>query len=182
MTRINLLPWREEAKKTKLVRFGLVLGLSLGFTLILIMIIHVYYGSLLSTEESRNAYLQTELNNKQTEFTALNNQKQQVSLITKQLKFLTTMRLHSYQAVALMQVLPQVTPSDLILKKVMRDRNTVTIEGVASSDLQVTLFIKALGSQKGFEQPVLTQINAVKDEGAVGRAFQIKVVQQDMNE
>ncbi|MBE9562353.1 MAG: hypothetical protein IMF12_05775, partial [Proteobacteria bacterium] len=40
---INLLPWRDTLKKEREARFGIIIGISLLLTGLVILIIHLYF-------------------------------------------------------------------------------------------------------------------------------------------
>ena len=179
MDQINLLPWREQARQVKRTEFLITLGFFIGLTLVLVFILHLYLSMLVCHQMDRNQYLQSELDKNQGEVTTLKEKKKEVLALRAQLQFLKELRGKSYRAVRILNMLTTAVPQSLSLEKVIRNGNSVMIEGVAQSDLEVTLFMKNISTTHGFAQPVLTGINTEKTDTQGQRHFQLTVQQQD---
>jgi type IV pilus assembly protein PilN len=159
MTQINLLPWREQARQEKKIQFLITLGLCVGFSIFIIILIHIYLNSLVNNENSRIAFLQTELGNKQAEFRVLKNKQLKQDEIEANLKFLVTLRNKSFQSVNLMNELIKLVPQTITLEKLTRENNKIIIVGKTQSEVQITLFMKNIAKSNVLNQPILTRIN-----------------------
>jgi type IV pilus assembly protein PilN len=178
MIQVNLLPWREQARQAKQVFFGLLL---IGFfilSLIAILFVHLYFSTVISSQKKNNAYLQSEITNSATSFASLKTEKEKQIKLLEQLHFIINLRTRSYEAVRLLTMLVNATPSTVFLDKILREDNVITLGGKAKSNLEITLFMKNIGKVNGFAQPVLTGIST-QDSAVVGeRSFQLKVIQE----
>ena len=181
MIQINMLPWRERAREIKKKNFFISLAISIGFALFLIFLFHMYYYDLIAYQDKRNAFLQAEIAEKQTEINELRKNKEQQALIQTKLQFLMGLREKSYRAVRLLNEMLRIVPDSITLSKLARDENAITIEGRAQSELAITAFLKSISEVSIFNQPVLTGINSQQNNtDSAERFFQIKVEQMDL--
>jgi type IV pilus assembly protein PilN len=66
MARINLLPWREEARKERQRQFLYSLVGTLVLGAILVLIVGLFFDQRISAQEARNQQIQEEINRLQT--------------------------------------------------------------------------------------------------------------------
>jgi type IV pilus assembly protein PilN len=176
MTQINLLPWREQARNAKKIKFGLTALGYAGFAIFIVLIMHVYFASLIDHQEKRNAFLQSIHDQEQIILTQLNKKKKEQSKIDEDLKFLYSLRGNTFRAVQLFDGLARIVPEDVSFSKVIREAKIVTILGSAKSNLEVTQLMKNMANSPLFQQPDLTEISAKETESGDERNFQVKVM------
>jgi type IV pilus assembly protein PilN len=73
MARINLLPWREEARKERQREFLFALVGTLVLGAILVLIVGLFFDQQITTQEARNQQIQTEINRLQERITRMSN-------------------------------------------------------------------------------------------------------------
>lgn len=178
MTQVNLLPWREEAKKARQTRFYAILGASAFAAIFCVILLHFYYSGKIYHQRLRNDYLQTEASKEQTELTALDDKKKEKIVVEDELHFVMSLRESSYHAVELLDELVRVIPEGIILKKIIRQDNLVTLIGSSNSNLQVTLLMKNISKSKLFLEPDLTEITGKENTSGEERLFQLKFNQK----
>lgn len=175
MTQINLLPWREEARQRKKIEFGVTIGAAILLVIFLSILVHFYLSGLITTENNRIAFLQNALTQKGTELNNLKDKKKKQLSIETELGFLYGLKAKSYNAVRLMNELETKVPGTITLEKLTREKNQIHIEGEAQSELQITLFMKNLGTSVYFTQPTLTRISETKENVGTERSFEVVV-------
>jgi type IV pilus assembly protein PilN len=180
MIQINLLPWREEAKKAKQIRFIVFFVISIIVTLFIVFVMHIYFNHLVNNEQNSIVFLQTEIIKQQSLTTTLQDEKTQQEKLRSQLEFLVNLRMQSFRAVRLLSQLVELVPSSIVLESIDRQQDVVTITGSVDSDLQLTLFIKTLSQTPGLSQVTLNAMAAQKSvSGALPeQRFQLKIKQQ----
>lgn len=175
MIQINLLPWREQERKNKKIRFHLAILITLSLALFCLIITHLYLNTLITTQQQRNTYLQTQLEKEKIILSSLNKKQQQQKNMHSELHFIMSLRQISYQAVRLLDTLVRVIPEGISINKIVRNGNTVVLLGKAQSNLQVTLLIKNMTKTLIFKQPELTEITGRESHFGETRNFQIKL-------
>jgi type IV pilus assembly protein PilN len=179
MAQINLLPWREQARQDKRTRFMVTLGIFIGITLFFILILHLYVSNEINLQLQRNTYLQLEFDQTKAEVAALKiKQKDQIALMA-QLHFIIDLRNKSFIVIRLLAELSQAVPDALLINKIERKENIVTVVGKAESNSQVTTFMKNIALSPIFNQPDLTEISAEKKGNSEEKYFQLTVVMKE---
>lgn len=160
MVQINMLPWREQARQIKKKNFFVSLAGAIGFTLFIIFLFHVYYDDVIAYQSRRNAFLESQIGQKQLEINGLRAKKEELNVIQNKLQFIMGLRVKSYRAVRLLNEIIKVVPDTITLSKLERVDDAILIEGKAQSDLAITAFLKALSVSSIFDHPILTGISA----------------------
>lgn len=178
MTQINLLPWRERARRIKKARFGMMLGGAAIFAVLITMGLHGRYSRLISEQQGRNHFISSSLGAEQGELNALNKEKEQQVMVVEQLRFISDLRQGDYKVVELLNGLARVAPDAVYFSKVMRVGNQITLFGRAKSNLQITQLMKNIKEVTIFERPDLSVITAKENPTGEERTFQILFVQK----
>jgi len=120
MSKINLLPWREDLKKIKNRIFVAILGVSVCFSVVIIILVGAYYDSELSKQNANIAYIDKEMvaiRSEINEFKDVQNTKDQ---ILNRMNIIQELRADRISVVKLLDVLPRVVPDTVYLKKFSR--------------------------------------------------------------
>lgn len=179
MIQINLLPWREQERKKRQTRFAIIAGGFVGLGILMTLFIHTHYAALIHRQLQRNDFLQTTLNQQSDELMNLDKNKKELNDMDAELRYIFSLRLASYRAVRLLDMLAQTNPDSVTLYKVIRAGDTIRVFGKAKSNLQVTLYMESLEKLKMFSQPVLTEISGKEGDTGEERIFELKIEQQE---
>src|SRR5438132_1157849 len=115
MAQINLLPWREEARKLMLMQFLTVAGLSAIAAILILVLVNVFLRSLIRTENHRIDYIQNAFSQKLADFTMLRDEKLKQGDIEAQLKYLFNLHQKDVHIVQLMNELNATIPASVVL-------------------------------------------------------------------
>jgi type IV pilus assembly protein PilN len=176
MIQINLLPWRQQARQAKKMRFLLSIGIAAGIAALLVLLLHFRFVSMLNYQERRNIYLQSQLDTEQRELTALNEDKRKILAGTETLQFLFTMRQNDMRLVKVLDHIAKAIPEGVSINRLSRKDKQLIIIGKASSNLAVTLLMKNIDNPTLYQQPELSEISAKELGTGEERFFQIKLV------
>lgn len=178
MIQINLLPWREEAKKNQQIRFGILVGAFVVLSIFIVIIMHMFLKGMLDNQIQRNTYIQGVQNQKQTEIKHLKKDKENENVLLSKLNFLVGLENKNFKTVLVLNELVNITPENIILTKLERKDADLSIEGAAQTDLDITYFMKSIEASAVFYQPILTGISINKDNPLGERTFELKVEQK----
>jgi type IV pilus assembly protein PilN len=179
MAQFNLLPWKEQERQVQRIIFSAILGLVALLALFVVFICHFYLNSVMQDQQQRNSFLQSELMQTQNFLADLEKQQEQEHVLLDEMHFIINLREQNFRAVRLLDALAILTSSTISLTKITREDNTITLDGIAQSDIEITLFMKKLTSSLVFEQPVLTGISEKKVGEILQRSFQLKLIQRE---
>ncbi|MBV9574997.1 MAG: PilN domain-containing protein [Gammaproteobacteria bacterium] len=178
MIQVNLLPWRQEARKIKKARLTILAIVFAGIALFFIIACHLYLHNELSLQLQINQYLQTELTSEEAMLTSVDAQQQKKKSLEQQLNYIIQLYAQNYQTVQLLNELTTLLPSTISLEKVVKKVNHITFEGTAPSAAEVTLFIQQIGKSAILTQPVLSMLSSEKIGNEMKRSFQITMIQK----
>ncbi|MBF1279263.1 MAG: PilN domain-containing protein [Neisseria lactamica] len=162
LTRINLLPYREEIKQRKQQQFKvLMLG---AFAVGLGLVAATYFGidNAISNQEGRNNFLQTEIDRLDRELGEIDKlQQEKEAFLAKKLK-VEELQEKRYQAAYILDSLNTLTPDNTYLTALEAESPTsYKISGHAISDNKIAVMMRSLPSTGIFLQPELLSIKKV---------------------
>jgi type IV pilus assembly protein PilN len=179
MAQFNLLPWKEHERHIQKIIFAATLFLVGLAALFVVFLCHFYLDSVIDSQRERNNFLQTQLTETQAVLADLEKQQEQENALLEEMHFIMDLRDQNFKAVRLLDALAILTPPTISLTKIIRDDSAITIEGMAQSDIEITLFMKKLANSFIFSQPVLVGINSKNVGEIMQRFFQLKLIQQE---
>lgn len=178
MARINLLPWREELRKERRIRFFTIIGIACLVTLAVVGAVHLYFEQLISYQNSRNQFLQGQislLNKKIKEIRDLEKERDRLLSRMRAIEKLQTSRpiiVHLFDA------LVDALPDGVYLKDLQQKGGLLTIKGVAQSNARVSSFMRNLDNSKWLTNPILDVIETgTSKEGTRLSNFTLRVSQ-----
>ncbi len=179
MTQINLLPWREEIRRQKKIHFAILIGLFVGLGVLTTGLLHFYFHQVVRYHERRNQFLEKILDSESAKLMDLNSKKKEKILLDKKINFIISIKKNDFQVVSLLDGLVRLIPKEMILTKLIRDKNKITLIGRATAYTQITQLMESMSKSNLFYQPDLTQISGQEDRKDEGRDFQLQVEQRN---
>jgi type IV pilus assembly protein PilN len=158
--RINLLPHREEKRKARREQFYalsalmLVLGgviWFLGFTII---------NGYLSSQESKNAFLKTEIAVLDKQIDEIKKLKEQTDALLARKRVIESLQANRAETVYLFNELARQVPAGIYLQSVKQVGSKVTLKGYAQSSARVSTLMRNLDESPLLEMPQLIEIKA----------------------
>lgn len=178
MPRINLLPWREERRRERQQQFLVTLFITAAFGAAVIFAANVHVGQLVQNQDSRNAYLRSEIalvDKKIEEIKTLQATKQ--SLIAR-MQVIERLQTSRPQIVHLFDELARTLPNGVYLQSVSQTEDTLKIAGIAESSTRVGAYMRSLDNSPWLKDPKLGPIETSM-EGRVRRStFSLTVKQE----
>jgi len=155
MAKINLLPWREEAKRQQVQRFGAQIGAGVAVTVL--------------AWNSEITKLQSEL----TEISALESTKTQ---LLDRMEIIQNLQTQRPQIVHMFQELAMSLPEGLYLQNLRQNGQALHVVGQAESNGGVSEFMRKLDSSEWLDQPAVQVIETGKDDNSL-RKFELNLKQ-----
>ncbi|KGK42868.1 pilus assembly protein PilN [Nitrincola sp. A-D6] len=158
MARINLRPWREERNTLHQKRFVSNLLGSAVLAGIAIFGISYYYDMQMDRQQARNDYLRTEnarLDRQLAEINELNRMRDQ---LLARLQAIEDLQGSRPIIVRNFDEMVRVLPDDLYYTTVSRTGETITIDGFAEQNRDVSDLMRQLNRSDWFSEPNLTRV------------------------
>ena len=162
LTRINLLPYREEIKQRKQQQFKVLMLGAFAVGLGLAAATYLGIDSAISNQEGRNNFLQTEIDRLDRELGEIDKlQQEKEAFLAKKLK-VEELQEKRYQAAYILDSLNALTPDNTYLTALEAESSTsYKISGHAISDNKIAVMMRSLPSTGIFLQPELLSIKKV---------------------
>ena len=162
LTRINLLPYREEIKQRKQQQFKILMLGAFAVGLGLAAATYLGIDSAISNQEGRNNFLQIEIDRLDRELGEIDKlQQEKEAFLAKKLK-VEELQEKRYQAAYILDSLNTLTPDNTYLTALEAESPTsYKISGHAVSDNKIAVMMRSLPSTGIFLQPELLSIKKV---------------------
>ena len=162
LTRINLLPYREEIKQRKQQQFKILMLGAFAVGLGLAAATYLGIDSAISNQEGRNNFLQTEIDRLDRELGEIDKlQQEKEAFLAKKLK-VEELQEKRYQAAYILDSLNALTPDNTYLTALEAESAaSYKISGHAISDNKIAVMMRSLPSTGIFLQPELLSIKKV---------------------
>lgn len=162
LTRINLLPYREEIKQRKQQQFKVLMLGAFAVGLGLAAATYLGIDNAISNQEGRNNFLQTEIDRLDRELGEIDKlQQEKEAFLAKKLK-VEELQEKRYQAAYILNSLNTLTPDNTYLTALEAESPTsYKISGHAISDNKIAVMMRSLPSTGIFLQPELLSIKKV---------------------
>jgi len=171
LIKINLLPYREELNQKKKQKFNAVMAASGLIGVGLSVVAFMGINQAISTQESRNAFLEGEIKTLDTaiaEIASLKAEKEDFLAKKQKVEELQSKR---FEGAHIIDTLNQLIPEGAFLLSVSSaNEKSYEIKGKASSDNRIAMFMKSLPSTMVFGQPELLGIKKTDN----GQEFVVK--------
>ncbi|MEZ5472453.1 MAG: PilN domain-containing protein [Marinicella sp.] len=160
MTKINLLPWREERRQQLTKEFYLLLGISAGIALLIFGLAFYYFEKSIEFQNQRNQFLTQKiavLDEQIAEIKKLEAQK--ASLVARQ-EVIEELQASRTQMVHLFDELVKTIPNGVFLEKITQQGTAISLEGYSQSHSRVSDYMRRLDASEWFIGVELDYIRA----------------------
>ncbi|ASF47489.1 PilN domain-containing protein [Methylovulum psychrotolerans] len=158
MAKINLLPWREELRKQKKQEFLNALALGVLVAIMVLAVIHGYFESLKSHQESRNKLLESEISLLDKKIADIKDIEEKKSKLLAKIDLLQKLQESRPEIVHLFDDIPKVTPDGVFLTKFTQTAADLAFEGKSQSNARVSAMMRNIEASQWMNTPTLTII------------------------
>ncbi len=169
MAKINLLPWREEQRKQLTQEFVSRMILSAILTAAVVFYGWYHMGGLIDYQQSRNRYLQTEIQTLQAQLEEIKELESTKQRLLARMDVIQTLQTRRPQVVHLFHELASTLPDGVFLTAIQQTPAAVTLEGLAESNARVSAYMRNLDASDWLRQPRLELIEASTEQDSISR-------------
>jgi len=160
MARINLLPWREEARRERQRHFMYSLLGTLVLGAILVLIIGLFYDQRINIQEVRNGKLQSEINRLQQRINRINELEKTRDRLLSRKAIIEELQASRSLTVEMLDKMAKSIPVGVTLENVRQQGTNVTLLGSAQSNARVSAYLQSLEDNDLFTGPDLQYVRA----------------------
>jgi len=136
---------------------------------------HWYYGHLISAQQSRNQYIQNQINVANQKLQKISKLKSIRSRIINRMQVIEKLQNARPAIVHYFDQLVATIPNGVYLKSLQQSGSTTTLQGVANANANISAYMSNLAQSKWFAQPRLIVIHHHYSNGKQHSDFTLKV-------
>jgi type IV pilus assembly protein PilN len=174
MARINLLPWREEARKQKTQEFGILIVAFAAVAGIVVFIWHIYNTQLIDAQLTRNKYMEDEIAKLDIKIKEIQNMEAEKRRLLDRMRAIEQLQTNRPLIVRFFDELVNSLPEGVSISNITQQANNVTINGVAQSNARVSSLMRNLDSSEWLANPALDIIQANNEQGTRVSQFTLR--------
>lgn len=178
MANINLLPWREEQRRE---RNQMTLIVCVGMWIVAGLIVlggKLYMDSLITHQNDRNAYLQSEINSLSKVIKEIEDIKLKRDALRARMDVIQSLQQNRAQIVHVFDDLVNKLPDGVYYDSITKNGTRISIEGKAQSNNRVSLLMRSLDASDWFDGASLNVVDVLDDNGASVSGFDLEVNEQ----
>ncbi len=155
MARINLLPWRDAARRQRQQDFLTAGGIALGVTLVIAVLVHLHIEGRISNQDALNQFLNSEIAKLNTQIKEIDNLEKEKADLLSRMNVIQQLQKSRPEIVRLFDQLVTALPDGVYLTKLDQTGRGVAVEGRAQSNARVSTFMRQIEAAQSIGQPRL---------------------------
>lgn len=179
MTRVNLLPWREELRKERLIQFVTYLVIVAVLGAVSVLAVHIYNANMIDQQKERNEILNAEIKILDRQIKEIKELEAVRASLTSRMEVIQNLQAGRPGIVHLFDEFVKTLPDGVYLEFLQQSGNSITIRGVAQSSARVSEYMKNLDASDWLASPKLQVITTIAgDSGTRQKKFTLTANQQ----
>lgn len=170
MPRINLLPWREEQRKERKLRFTIALGGATLTAAAFAFIAYLMFGSMISGQQTRNESLRAEIKKLDRQIEEINTLETSKQKFISRMEIIEKLQRSRPEIVHVFDEIVRALPDGTYLTSVKQNDKRLKFEGIAQSSTRVSSFMRNIDASEWLKNPELEVIETKKGN-ALGSSF-----------
>ena len=160
MSRINLLPHREERRKRARQHFFVVSGGTAIVGVLIVGLMHTFYAAQIETQNDRNKFLKNEIVKLDKDIAEIKKLRDEIQALLARKQVIETLQADRAQTVHLLDELVRQMPDGVYLKAVSQKGLRVNLLGYAQSNARVSTLMRNIEASPWLERPELVEVKA----------------------
>jgi len=178
MTRINLLPWREELRQEKQKQFMTLLVLSIVLAAAIVGLIHFQMNGKIDYQNRRNAFLSSEISKLDNEIAEIKELQKVRKSLVERMEIIQDLQGSRPSIVHLFTELVTTVPNGVYLQTLEQNNDILKITGEAESNARVSSYMRNLNDSAWLKDPNLDLIQ-IEDKTVTRISSFILTIKQD---
>ena len=175
MARINLLPWREEARRERQRQFLYSLMGTLVLGAILVLLVGMFFDQRISNQESRNQQLQQEINRLEQRIARIAELEKTRDRLLSRKQIIESLQASRSLTVELLDKLAKTIPVGITLSNVRQQGNNLTLLGSSQSNARVSAYLQSLEEMDLFVSPELQYVRASQNPASRTETYEFAI-------
>ena len=172
MILVNLLPHREERRKRRKIAYFAGLGVAAGAGLAIVGLWYLVLLQLTSTQQTRNAYLSTEIKKLEVQIKDIATLKAEIESLKARQRAVEDLQTDRNTPVYVLTELVKQTPEGVYFNTVKQDGQVLSVNGTAQTNERVSELLRnTANNSEWLTRPELIEIRAASTGKEQKRVF-----------
>ena len=175
MSRINLLPWRDQYRQEKKQEYFTILG---GVFVIAAALAYLWVASVegdIEFQNQRNSTLQREIQQLEKQVVEIRELKKRKAELLDRMRVIQGLQGTRPVIVRYFDEMARAIPDGVFVLSLKRTGEKIDITGIAESNNRVSSLMRNLHQSDWFQAPNLTSVAAAPEEGELANKFSMSV-------
>lgn len=169
MPRINLLPWREEERKTRQREFGVAAAGAIIAGVAVIMLTMLAYSQMISSQENRNERLSAEIAIIEKDIEEIDKLELQKERLLARMEIIDELQKSRPEVVHLFDEMVRQLPEGVYLTGMKQTGSRIEIRGIANSSTRVSALMRRIDESEWLDDPEVERVETT-ESGATRQA------------
>ena len=170
MHRINLLPWRDEERKERKLKFMVALGGAAIGACLTAFVGYLMMDSMVSAQEARNERLKAEIAELDKQIEKINSLEADKARFIARMEVIEKLQRSRPEIVHIFDEITKQLPDGVYLTAITQSGGRLKFEGVAQSSTRVSAFMRNIDGSSYLKDPEL-EVVETKKASTVGATF-----------
>ena len=170
MPRINLLPWRDEERKERKLKFLVALGGAAVAAFLTAFVGFLMMDSMVSAQQARNTKLNEEIAELDKQIEKINSLEADKARFIARMEVIEKLQRSRPEIVHVLDEITKQLPNGVYLTAITQTGTRLKFEGVAQSSTRVSAFMRNIDGSTYLKDPEL-EVVETKKTSAVGATF-----------
>ena len=158
MARINLLPWREEARRERQRQFLYSLMATLVLGAIVVLIVGLFFDQKISDQEARNQRITQEIQRLDQRIARISELENTRNRLISRKQIIESLQASRSLTVELLDKMAKTIPTGVTLTNVRQQGTVLTLLGTSQSNAKVSAYLQSLEGMDLFVKPELQYV------------------------
>lgn len=170
MPRINLLPWRDEERKERKLKFLVALGGAAVAAFLTAFVGYLMMDSMVSAQNARNARLNEQIKVLDTQIEKINSLEAEKTRFISRMEVIEKLQRSRPEIVHVFDEIAKQLPDGVYLTGITQANGRLKFEGVAQSSTRVSAFMRNIDASTWLKDPDL-EVVETKRNSTTGASF-----------
>jgi type IV pilus assembly protein PilN len=171
MPRINLLPWRDEERKERKLKFLVALGGAVIGACLVAFVGYLMMDSMVSAQEARNEKLKAEIAELDKQIEKINSLEADKARFIARMDVIEKLQRSRPEIVHIFDEIAKQLPDGVYLTELSQEGRRIKFQGVAQSSTRVSAFMRNIDGNAYLTKPELDIVETKKDSTVTGATF-----------
>ncbi len=177
MPRINLLPWREEARKKRQREFGVAAGGAVVAGILVVVLAMFAYGRMISEQEARNDRLKAEIAEIEKSIKEIDELELKKDRLLARMEIIDQLQKSRPEIVHLFDEVARQVPEGVYLTGMKQTGARVEVQGVAQSSTRVSALMRRVDDSEWLTDPEVEKVETTTSGSSRQSNFTVYVKQ-----